>query len=107
MSNIYEVIDGFGIEETQKNKLIVCLMKNREVREELFLALQSLQTKESKMSLLKDFISDEHQGQRPLSPSAESIRYKRTKILAEDWEKDTRKITLFARTAIDLDLNKE
>src|SRR5579871_2973597 len=28
-------------------------------------------------------------------------------IYLEDWEKDTRKITLFARTAIDLDLNKE
>ncbi|GES93033.1 hypothetical protein GLOIN_2v1775232 [Rhizophagus clarus] len=46
-------------------------------------------------------------GKRPLSPSAESNRYKRTKILAEDWEKDTRKIALFVRTAIDLDLNKE
>ena len=56
MSNIYEVIDRFGIEEAQKNKLKIYLMKNREVREELFSALQSPQTKESKMSLLEDFL---------------------------------------------------
>jgi len=56
MSNIYEVIDRFGIEEAQKNKLKIYLMKNREVREELFSALQSPQTKESKKSLLEDFL---------------------------------------------------
>lgn len=32
-------------------------MKNYEVREELFLVLQSSQIKESKISLLEDFIS--------------------------------------------------
>ena len=57
MSNIYEVIDRFGIEEAQKNKLKIYLMKNREVREELFSALQSSQTKKSKMRLLEDFLS--------------------------------------------------
>ncbi|CAI2187105.1 11101_t:CDS:2 [Funneliformis geosporum] len=38
---------------------------------------------------------------KPLSSSAESSHYKRIKML-EDWKK-----TLFARTAIDLDLNNE
>ncbi|PKY60593.1 hypothetical protein RhiirA4_484470 [Rhizophagus irregularis] len=44
---------------------------------------------------------------KPLSPSADSSYYKKTKMLEENWEKNTRKITLFARTVIDLDLNKK
>ncbi|CAI2200779.1 191_t:CDS:2, partial [Funneliformis geosporum] len=65
MSNIYEIIDSTGLEEAQANKLKINLMKNHDVKEELFSALKSsYQTKESKMSLLKDFIkniSDDHQ----------------------------------------------
>ncbi|CAI2197576.1 14524_t:CDS:2, partial [Funneliformis geosporum] len=59
MSNIYEIIDSTGLEEAQANKLKINLMKNHDVKEELFSALKSsYQTKESKMSLLKDFIKN-------------------------------------------------
>jgi predicted DNA-binding protein YlxM (UPF0122 family) len=59
MSNIYEIIDSTGLEEAQANKLKIHLMKNHDVKEELFSALKSsYQTKESRMNLLKDFFKN-------------------------------------------------
>ncbi|CAG8528741.1 5517_t:CDS:2 [Funneliformis caledonium] len=73
MSNVYEIIDSFDIEQSEANKLEIYLIKNHEMEEVLFSALtSSYQTKEDQQSLLKDFIntipSDFQESIRKLDP---------------------------------------
>ncbi|RIA90064.1 hypothetical protein C1645_823920 [Glomus cerebriforme] len=88
MSNIYEIIDSLDLEQAEVNKLKIYLIKNREMKEELFSALtSSYQTKEVQQILLKEFletIPDKHQEKR--SSNAELLyeqeKMKRTRLEA-------------------------
>ncbi|CAG8462536.1 5574_t:CDS:2 [Funneliformis caledonium] len=58
MSNIYKIIDNLDLEQAEANKLKIYLIKNHEMKEELFAALtSSYQTKEVQQSLIKDFFN--------------------------------------------------
>ncbi|RIA79130.1 hypothetical protein C1645_746113 [Glomus cerebriforme] len=67
---------SLGLEQTKEDKLQIYLIKNQKEREELYSALISRKTNESKLSLLKSFLdnmSDEHQG-KPLRRNDWSTR---------------------------------
>ncbi|RGB22959.1 hypothetical protein C1646_729512 [Rhizophagus diaphanus] len=57
MLNIYEIIESLGsLEQAEEDKLQTYLIKNQKEREELYSALNSRKTNESKLCLLKSFL---------------------------------------------------
>jgi len=57
MPTIFEIVDTFDLKQAEANKLKIYLIKNQEQENRLLSALASCKTKESKQSLLKDFLS--------------------------------------------------
>src|SRR3954467_2912104 len=58
MLNIYEIIESLGLEQAKEDKLQTYLIKNQKEREELYSALISRKTNESKLSLLESFFDN-------------------------------------------------
>ncbi|RIA87921.1 hypothetical protein C1645_827138 [Glomus cerebriforme] len=104
MSDIYERINELSLEEQEIIKLKSYLVGDHELRGQLCLVLASCKTEEEKKGILQNLLHNIEK--RPLSSSVALSDSKRMKIM-EDQEKIVKKIILFARTAIDVDLNNK
>ncbi|RIA95564.1 hypothetical protein C1645_733949 [Glomus cerebriforme] len=76
MLNIYEIIESLGLEQAKEDKLQTYLIKNQKEREELYSALISRKTNESKLSLLKCFLDNMSDYNRRLEVRIEKIENK-------------------------------